>query len=94
MNVNKALIFDGLRYTAGAIGIIVVWSMLAIFGYLVGVAFGSDKGFRSGYIQALDDARLGKPARYKLVQTAEKWVEVHILDFLICKLGYSNRGIS
>lgn len=76
MNVNKALIFDGLRYTAGAIGIIIVWSMLAVFGYLVGFAFGDSEGFRSGYIAALDDARLGKPARYKLVQIAEKWEEV------------------
>lgn len=33
-------------------------------------------GFEKGYTTALDDIRLGKPARYKLVQTAEKWVGV------------------
>lgn len=33
-------------------------------------------GFEKGYTTALDDIRLGKPAKYKLVQAAEKWVEV------------------
>lgn len=37
---------------------------------------GRASGFEAGYTAALDDARLGKPAKYKLVQTAEKWVEV------------------
>ena len=32
-------------------------------------------GFEKGYTTALDDIRLRKPAKYKLVQTAEKWVE-------------------
>ena len=33
-------------------------------------------GTKNGYTQALDDIRLGNKPRYKLVQTAEKWVEV------------------
>lgn len=33
-------------------------------------------GFEEGYTVALDDIRLRKPAKYKLVQTAEKWVGV------------------
>lgn len=37
---------------------------------------GEKEGFQRGYISALDDIRLGKPAKYKLVKTAEKWVEV------------------
>jgi hypothetical protein len=41
-----------------------------------GFAFGYDRGYEKGYTEALDDARLGKPARYKLVQISEKWVEV------------------
>ncbi len=43
---------------------------------MVFFSIGEEKGFRSGYIAALDDARQGKPAKYKLVQVAEKWVEV------------------
>jgi hypothetical protein len=45
-------------------------------GVTIGVVVGFTRGEKQGYIQALDDARLGKPAKYKLVQTAEKWVEV------------------
>ena len=37
---------------------------------------GEEEGFRAGYIAALDDARQGKPAKYKLVQVAEKWEQV------------------
>ena len=28
----------------------------------------------AGYKECLDDARLGKPPKYKLVETAKKWV--------------------
>lgn len=45
-------------------------------GVAVGVTAGYAKGWERGYTAALDDARLGKPARYKLVETAKKWVEV------------------
>lgn len=58
----------------------VLWTIIAIvfFAVLCGVPclIGYRLGMDKGYIQALDDARLGKPAKYKLVQTAEKWVEV------------------
>lgn len=57
----------------GAILAIAIGVFLAVF---VSVTAGYAKGWEKGYIAALDDARLGKPARYKLVQTAEKWVEV------------------
>jgi hypothetical protein len=40
------------------------------------LSIGEDRGFRLGYIAALDDIRQGNPAKYKLVQVAEKWVEV------------------
>lgn len=33
-------------------------------------------GWENGYKECLDDIRLGRPAKFKLVQTAEKWVEV------------------
>jgi hypothetical protein len=46
--------------------------LFAFFGFAVGYGIGQEKG----YTAALDDVRLGKPAKYKLVQTAEKWVEV------------------
>lgn len=42
----------------------------------IGYCSGINKGYKDGYTQALDDIRLGKTPRYKLVQTAEKWVEV------------------
>lgn len=58
----------------------VMWTIIAImsFALLCGVPFviGCRIGMDKGYIQALDDARLGKSAKYKLVETAEKWVEV------------------
>lgn len=54
------------------IGGVAILSAVAFFGF----AFGYGKGREKGYTDALDDARLGKPAKYKLVQTAEKWVEV------------------
>ena len=58
----------------------VVWTIIAILFFLVlcGIPFfiGYGIGEGKGYIKALDDIRLGKTPRYKLVQTAEKWVEV------------------
>lgn len=58
----------------------VLWTIIAImfFAVLCGVPcfIGYRIGIGKGYIQALDDIRLGKPAKYKLVKTAEKWVEV------------------
>lgn len=33
-------------------------------------------GAEAGYKECLDDARLGKPAKYKLVETAKKWERV------------------
>lgn len=43
---------------------------------LIGSAVVYGIGLKKGYIAALDDARLGNPPKYKLVQTAEKWVKV------------------
>lgn len=58
----------------------VVFFGLVLFSYvfLTAIAFyyGVDKGHKDGYIQALDDIRLGNTPKYKLVQIAEKWVEV------------------
>ena len=50
--------------------------LLAIITSPVWVTCIYDRAYKRGYIQALDDARRGKPAKYKLVQVAEKWVEV------------------
>jgi hypothetical protein len=44
--------------------------------FLVSIGYGINKGYKEGYIQALNDIRLGKTPKYKLVQVAEKWVEV------------------
>ena len=57
---------------------IILGSVLFSYGFLIaiGFGFGFGKGYKEGYISALDDIRLGKPVKYKLVQTAEKWVEV------------------
>ena len=57
------------------IGILIGMAVLFLFAFF-GFAVGYSIGEKKGYTDALDDARLGKPARYKLVQTAEKWVEV------------------
>lgn len=43
---------------------------------MVFFSIGEEQGFREGYIAALDDVRQGKPAKYKLVQVAEKWEQV------------------
>lgn len=58
------------------IGAILAIAIGVFFAVFVSVTAGYAKGWERGYISALDDARLGKPARYKPVQTAEKWVEV------------------
>lgn len=57
----------------GELFIIVVLFVL-VETVLVFIGFGC--GRDSGYKECLDDIRLGKTPRYKLVQTAEKWVEV------------------
>ena len=57
------------------IGAIIVFLIFAI-GAIIGFALGAQSGAETGYTAALDDIRLGKTTRYKLVQTAEKWVEV------------------
>jgi hypothetical protein len=56
----------------GAILAIAIGAFLVVF---VSVTAGYAKGRERGYTAALDDARLGNPPKYKLVQTAEKWVE-------------------
>lgn len=38
--------------------------------------FSYDFGKEAGYKECLDDARLGKPPKYKLVETAKKWERV------------------
>ena len=50
----------------------IILSILIITTFLVGYFVGKDKGYK----ECLDDIRLGKPAKYKLVQTSEKLVEV------------------
>lgn len=50
--------------------------LLALITAPVWVSCINDRAYKRGYIQALDDIRLGKMPRYKLVKTAEKWVEV------------------
>ena len=57
--------------------VVVSFGIILLF-FLVASAFyyGVDKGHKEGYIQALDDIRLGKTPKYKLVKVAEKWVEV------------------
>ena len=49
---------------------------LLVVAVFVTFTIGRSFGYQEGYTEALDDARLGKPAKYKLVQTTEKWVEV------------------
>jgi hypothetical protein len=54
------------------LAIVVIVSAITFYSYVVGYGRGQEKGYKD----ALDDIRLGKIPRYKLVQTAEKWVEV------------------
>ena len=56
----------------GAVFLVTFCAFLVVIGYIFGVA----KGREDGYIRALDDIRLGKEPKYKLVKIAEKWVEV------------------
>lgn len=57
------------------VGILAIVILFTV-AFLAGFAMNKDTNWKDGYVTALDDARLGKPAKYKLVQTAEKWVEV------------------
>lgn len=56
-------------------GCVIILAFLAVAVFVI-FTIGRAFGFKDGYTAALDDARFGKPAKYKLVQTAEKWVEV------------------
>ena len=56
----------------GILAIVILFTV----AFLMGVAINKDTNWRDGYVTALEDIRLGKTPRYKLVQTAEKWVEV------------------
>jgi hypothetical protein len=60
----------------GATGELILGIVLFVFVEFIIAALGYGCGRDSGYIECLDDMRLGKTPRYKLVQTAEKWVEV------------------
>lgn len=55
---------------AGVVAIIIFVSAVLF------IAFGTvyEFGVETGYKECLDDARLGKPPKYKLVETAKKWV--------------------
>ena len=57
---------------SGCVFPVIIVSILIIITFLVGYFCGKDNGYK----ECLDDIRQGKPAKYKLVQTAEKWVEV------------------
>ena len=56
----------------GCLGPALILFILLFILFFVGYFCGKD----SGYKECLDDIRLGKPAKFKLVQTSEKWVEV------------------
>lgn len=67
---DMGFISDGIMITVMVSGFIT--GMLC----MLCLSIGEDRGFQRGYIAALDDARQGKPAKYKLVQVAEKWEQV------------------
>ena len=56
------------------VGICILFFMLLILGAML--CFSYDLGKESGYKECLDDARLGKPPKYKLVETAKKWERI------------------
>lgn len=56
----------------GILAIVILFTVAFLMGFIIN----KDTNWRDGYVTALDDIRLGKTPRYKLVQTAEKWVEV------------------
>lgn len=65
-----------MKNSLETIGDILVGIAVLLAVGFVSFMLGYDKGHEKGYTDALDDIRMGKPAKYKLVQTAEKWVEV------------------
>jgi hypothetical protein len=65
-----------MRNEFEVIGGILAIVILFTVAFLVGFAMNKDTNWKDGYVTALDDIRLGKTPRYKLEQTAEKWVEV------------------
>ena len=60
----------------GLVGIIFFLLIISAIGYNYGKTAGYNGGYKDGYTSALDDIRLGKAPKYKLVKIAEKWVEV------------------
>ena len=64
----------GIEHFIGVL--IAMFIVICLMLYSFARSQGEKEGFQIGYISALDDIRLGKPAKYKLVKTAEKWVEV------------------
>lgn len=53
-------------------GIAILFFILFVLASMLctGYAIGKE----SGYKECLDDARLGKPPKYKLVEVSKKWV--------------------
>lgn len=64
----------GIEHFIGVL--IAMFIVICVMLYSFARRQGVEEGFKRGYISALDDIRLGKPAKFKLVKTAEKWVEV------------------
>lgn len=60
----------------GLAGIIFFLLIISAIGYNYGKTRGCKDGYKDGYTSALDDIRLGKTPKYKLVKIAEQWVEV------------------
>lgn len=56
--------------------LIALFIIICVLLYSFAKSCGEKEGFQRGYISDLDDIRLGEPTKFKLVQTAEKWVEV------------------
>lgn len=64
----------GIEHFIG--GLIAMFIVVCVMLYSFARHCGEKEGFQRGYISALEDIRLGKTPKYKLVKTAEKWVEV------------------
>ena len=59
-------ISDNAEVVTATILILVGIAFVFAMGYVIGVEV--------GYKECLDDARLGKPPRYELVEVSKKWV--------------------
>lgn len=55
-------------------GIVILIFILFVLGAMF--CIGYDFGKEAGYKECLDDARLGKPPKYKLVEVSKKWVRI------------------